>query len=188
MLEKNCCHYLCRLLVLFVLAGFSFVHSGYYPYYTVEAKGEFRRYPKVERPFELQKLFAYKATLTPKNDEASRSYGGKINVSVSALDDEQQQYMEVIDKGIKWTALVDKGWVTNLRRIADDTSVNSALASAGLSQAPQASQDGSSLIKSLMYRIYRKCLSLHAWSIKGNWMERDQLEGTLDFVDDDKYQ
>ena len=168
MLERNFPRFLCLFLALFVLAGFSLVHSAHY---ALEAKAEFTRSPQLGSLNELPKLFTYKARLTPENDYTSRSFGESTNIFVSALEDERQQYMEVITRGIKWMAIVHKGRVTSLHHIANDTSVNSGLVDAGLSLAPQMS----SPIVSLMKRVYRKCLDLHGWSIRSNWVKHDRL-------------
>ncbi len=174
MLGRHFLRSLCLLLALFGLTGFSLVHSARF---TLEAQAEFTRSPQVGHSNELPKLFTYKAMLTPENDYTSRSFGESTHVSASALDDERQQYIEVIAKGIKWTGIVRKGRVTNFKHIANEQSVKSALVSIGLSLAPQMSAP----IESLMKRIYRKCLGLYGWSIRKNWVKRHQLEDIFHF-------
>ena len=167
MLERYFSHYLCLLLGLIMLSGFSVVHSAGY---SLEGKGTFTRSSQSGSSTELSKLFTYKATLYPKNDYTKTGFGKKVKISASSAHDEKKQDIEVTAKGIKWTAIVKKGEVTNLRHIANDTSIPSGLMSAVFSLAPQADQAySSSSIQSLMKKIYRECLAVYNGAVKQDW-------------------
>ncbi len=175
MLEIKFRYYLCRLLALLILTGFSVVVSA--AYYTLEGEAVYERSPQVASPTELQKLFTYKATLVPENDYTGNKFGEEVNVSVSALDNDEKQYMEVTAKGIKWTATVHEHKVKNFEHIANDESVNSGLVSAGLNFP----------IRSLMKNIYRRCLGVHETAIRANWLKPVSLRHVSDFEYNESY-
>ena len=179
MLERHFSHYLCLLLGLLMLSGFSVVHSAGY---SLEGKGTFTRPSQSGSSTELSKLFTYKATLYPKNDGTKTSFGKKVKISATSIHDEKQQDIEVTANGIKWMAIVHEGKVTHLKHIANDTSIPSALVSAVLSLAPQADQAySSSSIQSLMKKIYRECLAVYKGAVKQDWESSLTTEHAYNF-------
>ena len=131
--------------------------------YTIEGKSKFTEWPTND----FLPYFVYKGIFSPKDEETKKMFGEKIHVSGTAdscVIGELDQDIEVIAKGIKWTATVKehettltdplaKCKVTNLRHVVNDKSVNADLVPA-------------SLIQSLMKRLYNDFWRIHDLSYR----------------------
>lgn len=156
MVGINVCCSLCLLLTLNALAGFSVAHAGEY---LLEGQGLFELLTQKKRQSELSKLFTYKGTFYPKNDATKKTVATEVKISVLGLNQHQQQ-IKVIFSGIKWTAWIKDGQVTEVR-LASDKKAQLNIAKAGYSLASMVDRTHLSGIEPLMVKIYHKCLTFY---------------------------
>ena len=163
MVGVNVCRYLCLLLALNALTGFSVVHASKY---LLQGGGIFELLTQKKRQSELSKLFTYKGTFYPKNDATKKTVATEVKISVVGLNQHQQE-IKVFFSGIKWTAFIKDGQVTEVR-LASDKKAELNIAQAGYSLASMVDRTHLSGIEPLMVKIYHKCLTFYNTAVSQN--------------------